>query len=185
MKLIERVGLEHAELQNEADGALFGLLGQVTHADYKGYLIRTYGFVRPLERSILRVAALEHVIDTRRFAKHLLLLQDLQSSGMEYPEIEGLELCAIPEFHAPAVALGWAYPLERSTLLHGTVFRHLATAMLGRVVSSAAYLKCYDGNVGDTWSRFGEALERCADRADVVVDAARAAFQAYRTWRSS
>jgi heme oxygenase len=182
MKLIEQVGLECAELQSEADEELFRLLGQVSPADYRGYLTRTYGFVRPLERSILRVAGLDHVIDTRRFAKHLLLLEDLQSSGMKYPEIEQLSLCPIPMFQAPAVALGWAYPLERSTLLHGNVFRHLASAMLDRVVSSASYLKCYDGAVGDNWNRFGEALERCSTQADLVVEAARAGFHAYRAW---
>jgi heme oxygenase len=185
MNLIERLGLSCAEHQRVTDEELFRLLGRVTPGAYKGYLMRTYGFVRPLEQSILHVPGIEHAIDTRRFAKHLLLLQDLQSSGMTYAEIERLSLCAIPVFRAPAVALGWAYPLERSTLLHGNVFRHLASAMLGHVVSSCAYLKCYNGAVGEHWSRFGDALQRSAPtevHADLVIDSARAAFETYRTW---
>ncbi len=185
MKVIERLGLGTADCHPDADEQWLQLLEDATPADYKSYLIRTYGFVLPLERALARIGAAQLVGDAHRFAKHGLLLRDLLALGMTYEDIELVSLCSVPVFQTPEDGLGWAYLIERSTLFHGILFRHLVSVMLRDVAPASAYLKCYLGAVGESWRSFGDALERVVTTdagLERLVAAARAAFRAHRLW---
>jgi heme oxygenase (biliverdin-IX-beta and delta-forming) len=184
--LDERLELETEELQAEAGGELVALLGRVTSTDYRRFLERTLGFVAPLERSLWATVGLEHLVDMRRFRKQTLLRHDLMGFGLKHDEIESLPRAEIPQLESPAAALGWAYIVERSTLLHVNVFRHLASVMPGDVAYTASYLKAHFGAVRENWKRFADAINSIAsdsDEADVLIAAARAAFHAHRAWR--
>lgn len=151
-------------------------------ADYWRYLTRTIGFVAPVERAIIATAGIEPLMPTSRFHKHELLRRDLLGFRMRTDEIDSLPQCVVPAFERPEDAIGWAYPIERSTLAHANLYRHLALVMPGDVAFTSSYLKCYLGTSGEAWRSFALALDQIAD-PQRVVEAARAAFRAYREWR--
>lgn len=171
----------------EADDELVRLQRtSVSPADYWRFLLRCYGWVAPVERAILEVAGLDKSIDTARFHKRDLLRSDLVCFRMREMEIAGLPQYAVPRFVSVEEALGWAYPIERSTLAHANVYRHLAAHMPGEIAFTSSYLKCYLGTSGQAWRGFATALERIADSptgAQQLIGGATAAFRALLDWR--
>ncbi len=186
MRLIERVTAETDAFHAEADEDTLVLFGPVTAADYQRFLVRSYGFVHPLEVAINATPDLSRFADLRRFHKHQLIRRDLEFFRMSADEIDRIPQCRIPLFSTPEEALGWAFVVERGTLAHTSLFRHLATAIPGDVAFASTYLKCYFGAVGENWRWFGESLDAAASspaKADRLVDAARTAFRIHRSWR--
>jgi heme oxygenase (biliverdin-IX-beta and delta-forming) len=182
--------LQHLQAETElfhadADKDGVHLLGPVSASDYLRFLVRTHGFVTPVERSILASANLEQHIDTRRFHKHELLRRDLLTFRLSPDEIDRLPQATIPLFDRPEAALGWAFVIERGARGHSNLFRHLAMAIPGEVAFTSSYLKCYFGSVGEMWRSFGTALERFADPTSRsrLVEAAKSAFRTLRQWR--
>lgn len=185
MRLIERLQAETASFHAEADADAGHLFGDVTAAEYKRYLAKTYGFVLPVEQALLATKGLERVIDTRRFNKHELLRRDLRGWHMSPADIDRIPTCTVPVLGGVEEALGWAFVVERATLSHGNLFRHLASVVPGDVAFTSSYLKCYVGTIGEMWKSFGDALEVAAptdDRAKRVVDGATAAYRALRSF---
>jgi len=186
MGLVDRLSEETAAFHDITDEEVLRLLGRTTAEDYQRYLIQMYGFVCPLERSISNTPDIDQVIDLHRFRKHELLRQDLSALHLSPKQIACLPQCNVPQFRTPEEALGWAYPIERSTLRHGDLFRHLASILPGEVAFASSYLKCYFGEIGEVWESFGRALaafEGAPLRAQHLLHAARAAFRCFRTWR--
>ena len=185
VRLLEQLSTATAAFHVEADADVLQLLGPVGVADYWRFLVRAYGFVMPVELAITQVAGLDDVLDIRRFHKHSLLRQDLLAFGMQADEIDRVAQCPVPHLSSPPEALGWAYVIERSTLGHSNLFRHLGLVMPGDIAFTAAYLKCYFGAIGEMWRSFGNALDHYADTPDSqrLIDAAKTAFRARRTWR--
>jgi heme oxygenase len=187
-RLLDRLNEETRELQAEHDAEIHQLLGPTGVEHYRRFLARTYGFVRPLERSLVRTQNLGRYLDIRRLRKSELLRQDLDALGMKPEELTALSQCTgVPWFEDVHEALGWAYLVERSTLVYPNLFRHLATIMPGEVAFSSSYLKCYFGAVGEMWRSFGDGLDAAvADPldADTITEAAKASFRACKRWRS-
>ena len=158
----------------------------VSPADYWRFLTRCYGWVTPVEAAILGVPRLDEHIDSARFHKHELVRSDLLCFRMREMEIAALPRCLVPPLASPEEALGWAYPIERSTRSHANVYRHLASLMPGEVAFTSSYLKCYLGTSGQTWLTFTTALDRVADSPtgrNRVIDAATTAFRTLVDWR--
>jgi len=186
MRLLEQLGEETEALHVVIDGDVRRLLDSATAEDYRCYVVQLYGFVAPLERAILKTPDLAQSIDVRRFQKHELLRRDLSALRMTADEIAGLAECAIPQLGTPEEALGWAYPIERSTLGHSDLFRRLAAVIPGEVAFASSYLKASFGAVGETWRSFGSALEVFEDtprRAQPVIASAKASYHCLRAWR--
>jgi heme oxygenase len=186
MEFVERLGEETEAFHDSTDEAALRLLGPATAEDYRRYLVQMYGFVCPLERSIAATPDLDRHVDPHRFQRHELLRRDLSAFHMSSEQIASLPRCAIPAFKTPEEALGWAYPIERSTLRHGDLFRHLASILPGEVAFGSSYLKCCFGTVGESWREFGralEAVEYASRRPQQVIDSAKAAFRCFRAWR--
>lgn len=184
MRLVDRLHEETSAFHADADDEAVKLLGPVSPADYWAFLCRTYGFVFPVERSLESVPALSRYIDVRRFRKHELLRRDLLSFGMTVEQLEQLRQCTVPLFDSAEESFGWAYLIERSTLGHHNLFRHLGTLLPGDVAFTSSYLKCYFGSVGDMWRGFGRALDLLPETsAQRVIDAAKLAFTTFRSWR--
>jgi heme oxygenase len=184
MGLIDQLGAKLEAFHAATDEEV--LFGAVTPAGYRGYLTRMYGFVCPVERSIQSTLGVERYVDVRRFQKHELLRRDLVTLRMPPPQIDKLPFCSVPLFDTPEEAFGWAYLIERSTLRHGELFRHLASTIPGEVAFASSYLKCYLGMVGEMWRSMGhvlEAFESDRNRSERVIEAARAAIRCYQSWR--
>jgi heme oxygenase len=186
MRLVDRLGRETEAFHDVTDQEVLRQLGPVTAEGYHRYLLQMYGFICPLERSIANTPEIEQYVDLRRFQKHELLRRDLSAFHTSSDEIRRVPQCAVPWFKTPEEALGWAYPIERSTLRHGDLFRHLARAIPGEVAFASSYLKCYLGAAGETWRSFGCALDAFSGdprRVQQVIGAAKAAFHCLRAWR--
>ncbi|MBA3391629.1 MAG: biliverdin-producing heme oxygenase [Deltaproteobacteria bacterium] len=166
-----------------------GLVHAIMVDDYRRSLARIYGFVAPLERSLLDTHALDRLIDLRRFRKHILLEHDLQALGLKRTDVEALPQCMwVPWFDDARVALGWAYTIERSTLAHATLFRHVASSLPGEAAFAASYLKCYAGEIAERWSDFGARLDASISGPqdlENIVEAAKAGFRNFRWWRNT
>ena len=93
-----------------------------------------------------------------------------------------LPQCTVPLFDSPAEALGWAYVIERSTLGHHNLFRHLASRMPGEIAFASSFLKSYFGAVGEMWKNFLHALDMIdeAPGETMVIEFAKSAFSAHR-----
>jgi heme oxygenase len=186
MRLVDRLGDETGAFHDVTDEEVFRLLGAVTAEDYRRYLAAMYGFVVPLEEALARTPGIERYVDVRRFQKRELLRRDLTAFHMSALQIDRLPQCAIPWFKTPDESLGWAYPIERSTLHHGDLLRHLAAILPAEVAFASSYLRCYFGAIVETWLSFGYVLDAFAcvpHQARQVVESARAAFQSLRAWR--
>jgi heme oxygenase (biliverdin-IX-beta and delta-forming) len=184
MGLIEKVGLETEAFQSRAEEDI--LIASATPTSYREYLARLFGFVLPSERSILSTPKIDSFVDVRRFQKHELLRRDLMALRMTPEQIGSLPLFSVPLFDTPEEALGWAYLIERSTLRHGELYRHLASVIPGEVAFASSYLKCYLGMPGEMWRSYGHALEVFAgdlQQSTRVLDSAKAAFRCYRAWQ--
>jgi heme oxygenase len=187
VRVLERLHTETEVFHAEADEDIRMLFDAIGPADYWRYLVRTYGFIAPVERAVVQAPGIGEALDIRRFHKHNLLRQDLLELGMQPAEVDQLPQCPVPAFATAEEALGWAYVVERSTLGHSNLFRHLGMVIPGTVAFTSTYLKCYFGAVGEMWRSFGNALERFAEppESQRLLDAAAAAFHALRTWRQS
>lgn len=155
-------------------------------SDYRRYLIRMYGFVLPVERSIQSTLHIGSYIDVRRFQKHELLRRDLMALRMTAPQIEAIALCAVPVFDTPEEAFGWASLIERNTLHHAELFHRLASTNPGDAAFAAAFLKCYYGVVGEMWKSFRHAMEAfqgAKERRERLVAGTKAALRCYESWR--
>jgi heme oxygenase len=118
-----------------------------------------------------------------------LIEDDLQTLGMKQVEIQSIPQCMwIPWFDAPWSALGWAYVVERATLEHPGLFRHVATVLPGEAAFSATYLKTYASSTHEMWQSFAQGLELASaipQHLDLIVDGAQAAYRSFRRWRNT
>jgi heme oxygenase len=186
MRLIDRLSAETVPFHTHADEDVRALLGAATAADYRRFLIHSYGFTCPVERAIANVPDIERYIDPRRLRKHELLRRDLAGFQMTADQIGLIPQCPVPMIETPQQALGWLYPIERAALRHTQLFHHLAAAIPRDVAFTASYLKCYFGAIGAAWKTFGRALDAVGERpqhARRVVESAREAFRCQLGWR--
>ncbi|MBA3457673.1 MAG: biliverdin-producing heme oxygenase [Deltaproteobacteria bacterium] len=180
---------ETLPLRAESEAELASFYQVATPAEYHRFLGRWYGFIAPLERSVLDTTEIELVIDPRRFGKRLLLEHDLQASGMKLIEIQSLPQCMwIPWFEDVYTALGWAYVVERNAQTFPSLFRHLASTLPGEAAFGATFLKCYASGSGEMWASFVRGLARARrqqQHLDSVVAGAKAGYRFFRRWRST
>jgi heme oxygenase len=90
-------------------------------------------------------------------------------------ELSKVPLCPrIGTFDSVEDALGWLYVVERKTLLHSAMLRHLTVRMPQVMALASLYLSCYDHTAGTRWRDLGTALDRFAtpESAGQIVAAA-------------
>jgi heme oxygenase len=155
----------------------------VSRADYLGQLVRTYGFVAPFEGACKYTPDLARVLDIQQ-TRAGLIAQDLLALGLSPSQVASVPQChSITTFRSVAEALGWAYAVERSTLLQDGIRRHLL-AHLPEIGPACTYLASYEGRVGEQWQTFGRLLDRVGAKlgADEIIEAAHAGFDTVKTW---
>ena len=185
--MIERLNDATRPHHLEAD-ADFDLLfrDDASSSHYLLFLMRVYGFDAPLESALSMTPNLELVIDLKERFKAGYLAQDLMALGLRPNEVAEIPQClSIPQFKGAAEALGWMYVVERATLAHSVIRRHLQTKLPRDMGRASAYLQSYTGVVGTRWRTFGSVLDDVARMpavAERVVEAANDAFRCQRRW---
>ncbi len=189
MRAVERLDEQTRVLQTEMDAEIAALLEVETVADYQRYLSRLYGFLAPLERSLSDTPGLGPYVDVRGLQKHTLIEHDLERLGLKQLEIQSIPQCMwIPWFDDFRTALGWAYVIERNTLAHPNLFRHLANVLPGEAAFAATFLKVYSGSTAEMWQSFTRGLDLAVTEPahlDTIVTGALAGFRFFRRWRNT
>ncbi len=185
--MIDRLSAETREHHAKADADLHGLFRpDVTPTHYLVYLMRTYGIEAPLDSALAMTPKLDLILDVRGRARAGFLAQDLMALSLRPIEVTNLPLClAIPQFRGVAEAMGWLYVVERTTLAHNVVRRHLMSRLPLEMEIASSYLSSYDGVVGKRWQELGAALDQVARHpaiADRIVTCANEAFRCRQQW---
>lgn len=183
--MLGRLSRETKPYHQAADNDRLSMLGAAAdRGRYAAFLSRVYGFESPLEAALLLTDGLDPWLDTRDRGHLRLLRADLQALGMTDPN--ALPRCStVMPFRHPADALGWVYAVERNTLLHGLIERHLRTRLGDALKVAGSYLAGQQRSNGQRIRDLGNAMDRlakdpgCGDR---IVAAAKAAFRAQHNW---
>lgn len=182
-RLNEGTREHHADAESDFD-LLFE--AETTPRHYLMFLVRVYGFEAPLESMLALTPNLELMIDLKERTKAGYLAQDLMALELKPAQIAELPQClAIPQFRGAAEALGWMYVVERTTLAHSVVRRHLSTRLPREMRTAAHYLSSYTGVVGSRWRTFGATLDDVAQMPEIasrIIAAANEAFRCQRRW---
>lgn len=186
--MLARLDEETRAQQVDADGEtelLFRADAQPAH--YLLFLTRTYGFVAPLECALDATPDCDRMIGLRERAKARHIAADLLALGLRPAALADMPLClTVPQFRGVAEALGWLYVVERQTLMHGMLRRHLATCLPRQAADATAFLAAYDGVSGQRWRDLGAVLDTVASPsyaiADRVIESAVAAYQCMHRW---
>jgi heme oxygenase (biliverdin-IX-beta and delta-forming) len=184
-RMLTRLNLATRVLHPEADALWVELLSPApTVEKYGAALVTAYGFEAPVEAALSLTPGVNTAVPLRPRARTGLLVQDLLTLGFTASWIARLPLCCqIVPYRSTVEALGWLYVVERATLLHDTVRRHLEMAQPS--LRAFSYLSAYDGHTGQRWVELGQALDHVAISEDIeeqIVAAARDAFAAQRDW---
>jgi heme oxygenase len=160
------------------------LRDDVTQHDYRAQLVRMHGFEAPFEAACAYTPQLWRAVEMRQLTRAGRIAQDLLALGMKPSEVAALPQCfSITVFKDVAEAIGWLYVVERTTLHHAALRRHVL-----RHVDDANRACAYLSVVEDTaehWRRFGRTLDRVAlqgPSAIEVIDAAHAGFACMQQW---
>ncbi|MBA2543215.1 MAG: biliverdin-producing heme oxygenase [Deltaproteobacteria bacterium] len=185
--MIDRLHAETRANHADADADVDLLFrDQTSVTDYLMFLTRQYGFEAPLESACAMTPNLDLMIELRERQKAGLLAQDLLGLGLRPNDIAMIPQCLrVPQFRGAAEALGWMYVVERATLAHSVIRRHLMMRLPRAVRDSSMYLQAYAGSVGKRWRDFGMVLDDVARHpaiAERIVDAANDAFRTQRRW---
>lgn len=184
-----RLNLETRGLREATDSFWRSLCRpEVDQLEYVRRLEATYGFEAPFEAACAYTPGLRDVIDLRARSRAGFIAQDLLALGFAPSDLSALPHCfPIAPFSDRLEALGWLYVVERATLIHDEVRRHLLAHLPG-IAPATTYLGAYHHVAGARWQELGHVLDSVARtddaRADLVIGA-HTAFRRLLDWYNS
>ncbi|HEV7553896.1 MAG TPA: biliverdin-producing heme oxygenase [Kofleriaceae bacterium] len=183
--LLVRLNRETVVHHADADATWHSLLVlDVRRDDYIDQLIRVYGFEAPLEGALAYAPEMD-TVERREQARSGRIVEDLLVLGMRPGQIAQLAQCPdITPFADPLHALGWLYALERATMIHGMLRRHLISRF-PEIVRATTYLAAGEGSMGERLRDLGAVLERVvtsAESENSVLVGAHMALASQRRW---
>jgi heme oxygenase len=180
--MLVRLALETRAHHGAADADRLALLDAPTPAGYRSFLESVYAFETRYERALIQTPHLEPRI-IRSCTRTHLLRNDLRALGATEETLAALPIPVIPPFRSEAQALGWAYVVERNTLLHGLLRRHLWRVLPRDISRGGSYLAALS-SPGTHYRELGLEIDDAAKRTNpsVIVDAATEAFAGQRLW---
>ncbi|MBA3394337.1 MAG: hypothetical protein H0T89_16950 [Deltaproteobacteria bacterium] len=187
--MLVRLALDTRAFHAIADGDRLVLLEHATTARYRDFLAMVFGFESVYEAAFAAAPRVHRELGRAR-AKSDRLAADLIALGLTEAQVASLPRCsAVPTFRTPAQAMGWLYAIERNTLLHGLLRRHLATVILEAIEHAGSYLAAYGDTPGARYRELGAALDKfgaiAGDIPRQLVTAASEAFRAQHAWCSA
>ncbi|MBA3500680.1 MAG: hypothetical protein H0T65_09920 [Deltaproteobacteria bacterium] len=149
---------------------------------YRTFLEAVYGFESRYEQALIQTPDLAPRV-VRECTRVALLRNDLRSLGATTRDLQSLAGPLVPRFPHEAHALGWVYAVERNTLLHGLLRRHLCRALPRTLEHAGTYLGAYT-SPGARYRELGVDLEAGARRANpsLIIAGANEAFGCQRLW---
>jgi heme oxygenase len=177
--MLVRVMLETRSHHARADEDRLALVDRRTTAAYRAFLARIYGFEAPYEVALASTRLSPDLLGPRLKAERLLA--DLVRLGATPEYLARLPRCPIRPFVTEPEAFGWLFAVERNTLLHGQLYRHVATWL---PELDHLYLGAYP-SPGARMRELGEALDRACITPlvpDRICAAAREAFRWQHQW---
>jgi len=176
LRLKRETAVHHATADNDR----LSILGASAEATtYSAFLSRIFGFESPIESALAMIEGLDELVDLRARSHIRLLRADLQALGTI--DASQLQRCSMasPPRQAPE-ALGWMYTVERNTLSHGVIERHLRSRLPAVMRVAGSYLSAQTKSTGARFRELGVAMDRVANSpaiAERIVNAARTAFR--------
>lgn len=151
-------------------------------ARYRTFLETVYTFESRYEQALIQTPDLEPRI-VRDCTRLPQLRNDLRGLGASLADLDALPAPLVPAFRSPAHAMGWIYVVERNTLLHGLLRRHLWRMIPSAIAAGGSYLAHY-ASPGSHYREIGAELDDAARRTIpcVIVEAAHEAFACQRLW---
>jgi len=177
--MLVRVMLETRAHHVRADEDRLALLDRRTGAAYRTFLARVLGFEAPYEAALAASRLAPDAIAPRIKAERLLA--DLRALGVSPEQIARLPRATIRPFQSEAEALGWLFAVERNTLMHGQLHRHVAAWLPDH---PHAYLTAYQ-SPGARMRELGELLDAACTgllMPERICGAAREAFRSQHNW---
>ena len=181
--MLIRLALETKSHHAGADADRLALLDDPSFDRYRAFLETVYAFEARYEQALVQTPGLDPRI-VRARTKVTKLHADLLALGIAPAEMLAWTRPAIPVFRSEAEALGWMYVVERNTLMHGLVRRHLTRTMPDVMERASSYLAAYGDVPGALYRELGTELDGAARRAipSQIVEAAHVAFACQRLW---
>lgn len=183
--MLARLDYETRDLHAAADADRFSVLDDPTLAGYRRFLATIYHFEYAVEAKLVLDPDLpiRYVVENLRSG---LLGEDLLALGSDRA-VMSIFARPIdrPRFRDGLHASGWMYVLWRNTLHHVALYRALAPRLRGPLQLASRYLTAGANDVYGRWHRLGAHLDAMAvtpERANLVVAAAREAFERQHAW---
>ena len=178
-----RLALETKAHHAAADADRLSLLEDTTPERYRSFLETVYTFESRYEQALVLTPGLDPRL-VRQRTKCARLRDDLLRLGATPADLLSWSRPLIPAFRSEAQAMGWVYVVERNTLLHGLLRRHLWRALPSVIERAGSYLASYGDMPGGRYRDLGADLDGAARRAipSQIVEAAHAAFACQRLW---
>jgi len=157
---------------------------ETTINDYRIYLEKLYGFVKPYEQAVFNMLK-PYIPDIKSRSKINLLEQDLQAVGVTPDK---LKLLPIFKYAVPAnvaEAFGAMYVLEGSTLGGNIIYKRLNHLLGINSQVNGKYFTAYGDDSGKYWKGFIEsfsnyAVEYAAEK--VIINSAINTFNNMDKW---
>jgi heme oxygenase len=155
----------------------------VTRADYLDALLRTFGFIAPLESACKYTAGIERWLPGP-FTRAGMIAQDLVALGMVPSLMTRVPQCEeITTFRSVSEALGWLYVVKRAATVYEGLRSHLI-ARVPNLESGCSFLAATEGIANARLASFAVVVERvaAAEGPSEIVSAACDAFACARRW---
>ncbi|CAJ1316513.1 biliverdin-producing heme oxygenase [Paenibacillus nuruki] len=195
IELLDRLRKDTAVYHEQIEGNFYakGIMAKsLTLDEYRTYLAKFYGFLKPLEQQ-----AVQHMgklgsnagFDMNVRAKSPLLEQDLIHLGMTVEEIHQLPLCTdLPDISTPARMYGAFYVIEGSTLGGQIITKQLMKFLPVDPEGGLHYFNAYGAETRAQWSAFRDLLLQTGvteEDKENIISTAKETFRLLDLWLST
>ncbi|MFS0856477.1 biliverdin-producing heme oxygenase [Paenibacillus taichungensis] len=188
--IMERLKSEtaHYHRQVEQNEYAKAIMNQtVSLGEYKKYLEKFYGFLKPLEEQAVQQPFWESTgLDIGIRGKANLLENDLRNLGASEEEISQVPLCKdLPDISTPARLFGYLYVIEGSTNGGQIMTKRLSQFLPIDANRGLEYFNAYGTETRTRWAEFTELLRQsitAEEDHDIMVHTASETFRLLDQW---
>lgn len=159
----------------------------VTMDQYRAYLEKFYGFLKPLEDQAVELPFWKTTgLDMGVRGKADLLERDLKNLGMSQEQMKKIPRCtALPDISTPARLFGYLYVIEGSTNGGQMITKRLSQFLPIDADHGLQYFNAYGTETRTRWSEFMQLLQESihtSEDHDLIVYTASETFRLLDQW---